>query len=465
MKSEHSLPIQFVEKYARLMGTESEAFFSSLADPRTYGVRKNDLKIDTMTFEERWKQEYGHEPEPIPWVPGGYFYDGDQIQPGRSAMYTEGLYYIQDPSAMLPGAVAAPKPGMKVLDLCSAPGGKAIQMAAYMQGQGILYCNDISASRIKALIRNLEQFGVRNAIVLNEDPTKLTQRFRDYFDVIVADVPCSGEGMFRKDKGAIAEWSAHGAERLAPIQYSILCSAAQMVRGGGTIIYSTCTYAPEENEQIIEKFLLEHPDFFLEPISCEHGMSPGRSQWTEFGTDVSGSVRMWPHMLKGEGHYTARISRKGEDYREPVKSNLKADKDVLQSFAKFAKDTLSINMDEYCMYTIGNGLYAMGDKPDNLDKLKVCKFGWYLGSLDHGKFVPSQSLACGLRVEDISADRVIMLESSSQEARSYLRCETPSFETDKTGYFAVAIDGIPVGWVKSSGSVVKNMYPSGWRMC
>ena len=459
------LPTEFIEKYNRLMGHEAESFFTSLKEDRTYGVRKNDLKIDEKEFVTRWEQEFGVTPEPIPWVPGGYYYDGNTVSPGRSPMYMEGLYYIQDPSAMLPGAVAAPKPGMRVLDLCSAPGGKAIQMAAYMQGQGTLYCNDISATRIKALIRNLEQFGVRNAIVLNEDPTKLVDRFRDYFDVIVADVPCSGEGMFRKDKNSIAEWDGHGADRLAPIQYSILCNAAQMIRGGGTIIYSTCTYAPEEDELIIEKFLREYPDFYLEKIPCGYGQAPGRTDWTEFGTDMSGSVRMWPHLLKGEGHYTAKLVRKGDDYREPVKANIKVDKDVLQAFTKFAKETLSISFDNHCLYTVGNGLYAMTEKPANLDRLKVCKFGWYLGCLDHGKFVPSQSLVCALKVEELAPNRVISLTSDSPDAHSYLKCETPSFDTDVKGYLAVAIDGIPVGWVKSSGSVIKNMYPSGWRMC
>ncbi len=464
MTPDQLLPAKFMEKYRCLMGNEAESFFESLCQERTYGVRKNDLKVDTTTFEELWQREFGVAPEPIPWVPGGYYYDGSSIQPGRSTMYVRGLYYIQDPSAMLPGAVAAPAPGMNVLDLCSAPGGKAIQMAAYMQGRGTLYCNDISASRIKALIRNLEQFGVRNSVVLNEEPAKLIDIFRDYFDVIVADVPCSGEGMFRKDRGSISQWDSHGADKLSHIQYDILCSAAQMVRGGGAIVYSTCTYAPEENEQIIERFLQEHPEFDLRYIPKGYGQAPGRGEWTVHGTDMDASVRMWPHLLRGEGHYTACLVRQGDAYREPIKAKASADRKVMQAFEKFASDVLTRPLEGYCYYTVGNGLYAMREMPAKLDRIKVCKFGWYLGCLDHDKFVPSQSLVSALSLEEIKGEAVLNLSSTDPAAHSYLKCETPDFDMDRRGYGAVAIDGIPVGWVKSTGSVIKNMYPSGWRM-
>ncbi len=458
------LPAKFMDKYRCLMGNEAEALFDSLCQDRTYGVRKNDLKVDTESFEKLWKREFGTSPEPVPWVPGGYYYDGDSIQPGRSIMYAQGLYYIQDPSAMLPGAVAAPAPGMNVLDLCSAPGGKAIQMASYMQGRGTLYCNDISSSRIKALIRNLEQFGVRNSLVINEEPAKLIDIFRDYFDVVAADVPCSGEGMFRKDRGSVSEWDSHGGDKLCQIQYSILCSAAQMVRGGGTIVYSTCTYAPEENEQIIERFLQEHPEFCLRNIPKCCGQAPGRGEWTLGGTDMDACVRMWPHLLRGEGHFTACLVRRGDAYREPIKAKASADRDVIQAFRRFASDVLARPLEEYCFYTVGNGLYAMREMPARLDRIKVCKFGWYMGCLDHDRFVPSQSLASALSLDEIREEAVVKLSSTDPAAHSYLKCETPDFDMDRKGYGAVAIDGIPVGWVRSTGSIIKNMYPKGWRM-
>ncbi|MCM3627209.1 RsmB/NOP family class I SAM-dependent RNA methyltransferase [Paenibacillus glycanilyticus] len=323
------LPIAFTTKMKSLLGEEFDRFMSSYEDPRVYGIRINRLKLDA----KEWKDisPMGESVRPIPWAPDGFYYE-EGARPGKHPHYHAGLYYIQEPSAMAPVELLDVRPGHRVLDLCAAPGGKSTQIAAKLQGSGVLVSNDNARERTKALAKNIELAGVRNAVVLNEEPSALAPVFRGWFDRILVDAPCSGEGMFRKDESMIAEWEKHSIERCSVMQRHILRDAAAMLAPGGLLVYSTCTFSPEENEAQIAELLAEYSDFEVLPVDHRYGWKQGQPQWAgEAGqeltaeqlTSLEGTVRLWPHHIEGEGHYAAVLSRKGSAAVEasPADSN------------------------------------------------------------------------------------------------------------------------------------------------
>jgi NOL1/NOP2/sun family putative RNA methylase len=363
------LPQKFTEKMKKLLGAEFDNFMSSYDDQRLYGLRVNRLKLDAAAWKEL--SAFGADAKPVPWCEEGFYYKEGQ-RPGKHPHYHAGLYYIQEPSAMAPVELLDVQPGHYVLDLCAAPGGKSTQIAAKLQGSGVLVTNDNARERTKALAKNIELAGVRNAIVLNEEPERLAPVFAEWFDRILIDAPCSGEGMFRKDDSMIADWEKHSVERCSLMQRDILRHAAAMLAPGGRLVYSTCTFSPEENEQQIAAFLAEHNDFDIVPAEHRYGWQPGRPDlaelrlldgqgsehsvkdinlstlagarqdnnaqfgggtWSEeanarisaeqYGVNerrldadrlqsLAGTVRLWPHRLEGEGHYAAVLRRSGE---------------------------------------------------------------------------------------------------------------------------------------------------------
>ena len=307
------LPLAFTEKMKRLLGEEYGDWLATYDNERRYGLRVNTLKVRPDRFLELTGMA---ELAPVPWAEGGFTYKEEE-RPGRHPHYHAGLYYIQEPSAMVPAELLDARPGDRVLDLCAAPGGKSTQLAAKLQGQGLLVANDNAAERTKALARNIELAGVRNAVVLNEEPARLAGPFNGFFTKILVDAPCSGEGMFRKDESMIAQWEKHSVERCSLLQRDILRHAADMLAPGGTLVYSTCTFSPEENETQIASLLRERPELAVEPVALRHGWVAGRPDWT--GADpgepasaaVAGTVRLWPHLTAGEGHYAAVIRHTG----------------------------------------------------------------------------------------------------------------------------------------------------------
>ncbi|MCA0754639.1 RsmB/NOP family class I SAM-dependent RNA methyltransferase [Paenibacillus sp. N4] len=311
------LPRQFTEKMKQMLGREYDKFMSSYSDPRVYGLRINRLKLS----KEEWKRlsDMGPDMRPIPWAEDGLYY-GEGERPGKHPHYHAGLYYIQEPSAMAPVELLDVRPGHRVLDLCAAPGGKSTQIAAKLQGLGVLVTNDNARERTKALAKNIELAGVRNAVILNEEPASLLSAFAGWFDRILIDAPCSGEGMFRKDDSMVAEWEKHSVERCSLMQRNILRDAAKLLAPGGLLVYSTCTFSPEENEEQIAAFLAEHPDFQVVPVEHRYGWQPGRPDLVaaeaglskESLQSLAGTVRLWPHHIVGEGHYAAVLKRNGE---------------------------------------------------------------------------------------------------------------------------------------------------------
>lgn len=312
-----NLPRNFTDKMEKLLGNEFDNFMASYDAPRVYGLRINRLKLSV----EQWRElsPMGDDVRPIPWTEDGLYYKEGE-RPGKHPHYHAGIYYIQEPSAMAPVELLDVRQGHRVLDLCAAPGGKSTQIAGKLQGSGVLVTNDNAKERTKALVKNVELAGIRNAIVLNEEPAKLAPVFKEWFDRILVDAPCSGEGMFRKDESMIAEWEKHSIERCSVMQKDILRHAASMLAPGGKIVYSTCTFSPEENEIQIAAFLAEHLEFHVEAVPHLYGWTAGRSDLaddigqltSEQLKSLDGTVRLWPHRIEGEGHYAAVLKRDGE---------------------------------------------------------------------------------------------------------------------------------------------------------
>ncbi|MFK0520971.1 RsmB/NOP family class I SAM-dependent RNA methyltransferase [Paenibacillus illinoisensis] len=321
------LPSIFAERMKNLLGDEFEQFMKSYEQSPHAGLRVNTLKISMEQFDELAPFDM----RPIPWCGTG-FYVPHGVKPGLHPYYHAGLYYIQEPSAMAPVELLDVQPGDHVLDLCAAPGGKSTQIAAKLQGKGVLVTNDIHSERTKALAKNVELYGVRNAVVLNESPERIAGAFPHYFNKVLIDAPCSGEGMFRKDEDMVKSWEHHSVEKCVLMQRDILETAAKLLAPGGTIVYSTCTFAPEENEAMIAEFLNLNPGFTVHDIPETAGFAPGRPDWVrqmlpetaeKTGTvldQTRGTARLWPHLLEGEGHYVAVLQHRPEASPERISS-------------------------------------------------------------------------------------------------------------------------------------------------
>lgn len=316
-----------------LSAQEYTAFLESFNAPRTYGLRVNTSKISCEEFQKLCPFPV----KPIPWIPNGYFYDED-TRPSRCAYYQAGLYYLQEPSAMTPASRIPIEPGDKVLDLCAAPGGKATAAGAALQGQGLLVANDISTSRARALLRNLELFGIPNIFVANETPTKLTKTFPEFFDKIILDAPCSGEGMFRKEEALAKDWTPEKSRELSEIQKELVLQAADMLRPGGLLLYSTCTFAPVEDEQTVAYLLENRPDMELAEMENYEGFSQGVPEWGNGNPELTKCIRIFPHKMNGEGHFLALFHKKGQSIQESSRPHTKPDKNAFPLIEEFLNE-------------------------------------------------------------------------------------------------------------------------------
>ncbi|OCT11992.1 rRNA cytosine-C5-methyltransferase [Paenibacillus pectinilyticus] len=503
------LPPLFREKMIDLLGEdEFEQFLASYDEPRSFGLRVNTGKVERDDFVAKSPFHL----TAVPWASEGFYYEEGE-RPGKHPYYHAGLYYIQEPSAMAPVELLAVKPGERVLDLCAAPGGKSTQIAAKLQGEGVLVVNDIHSDRVKALVKNLELLGVRNAVVLNDKPEKMLNVFEGYFDKILIDAPCSGEGMFRKEEEMMGQWERHTVQEFAAMQRELLGQAALMLAPGGRIVYSTCTFSPEENEAQIAEFLDKHPAFDVIPVD---GFSSGRPDWLRepwceadayserAKAAVAGTARLWPHRLRGEGHFVAVLGLEarslGAGGKASAKSSAGADDFVsaagkrsgrhalrgkgraeappstgvsLEPLEAFSGELLrSEPFAQRRLVCYGEHAYASPAGLPELHGLKVVRPGWYIGALHRGRFEPSHALAMGLRLRE--AKRALSLASSDERALRYLKGETlevaeseilrdPQETKAAKGYCLVCIDDHPVGWGKWLDGMLKNEYPPGWR--
>lgn len=438
-------PQAFEERMKRLLGEEYEAFAASYDRPRNVGLRLNPLKTHTPPALPAFGLQ------PVPWEKHGFYYDL-ATRPGLSAYHEAGLYYLQEPSAMAPAGLLDVRPGMKVLDLCAAPGGKTTQLAAAMEGEGLLVCNEINPKRAKILSRNIERLGIANALVLNEHPRQLEGYFPEFFDRILVDAPCSGEGMFRKEEAAVNDWNEETAVICANRQREILRSAAAMLAPGGRLVYSTCTFAPEENEGVIGGFLKEFPAFSVIEAAAPW-FDCGRPDWADGEKTLQNTFRLWPHKLRGEGHYAAVLEKAGST---PAHPSEKKKGRVPTELENFCKENL-VCYPEGRFLAFGETLFTVPYETPELKGLKVLRPGLELGVCKKNRFEPAHSWALWLKTAKSMAD----FAESSPEIAKYLRGET--LPGSQNGWTLITVDGLSLGWAKGSGGVLKNHFPKALR--
>lgn len=458
-----NLPIEFENKMKAFLGDEWDDFLYSYDNNRFQALRFNTLKVQSP--EERMrilKTLKISSDKKVSWANEAYYFD-ENVRPGKHPYHEMGLYYIQEPSAMSAAALLAPKPGMRVLDLCAAPGGKSTQLATYLGDSGLLVSNEINTQRSRILSQNIERMGIKNAIVTNEDSFVLASHFPGFFNAIQVDAPCSGEGMFRKLPEAIEQWSMENVAICAARQKEILDNAAVMLKPGGTIVYSTCTFSKEENEDVIEYFLEKHPDFTLEEME-----------------------RFWPHKVDGEGHFVAKLVRRGsvdtgfksDRQTKKIKNNKNRKnetksaltKENMKLLSEFLDETISDDMAALIknsrLVMFGEQLYRLPDMEVDIKGLKVQRAGLHIGEFKKQRFEPSHSLALALKLSE--AKNVVKLTCDNPQTIGFFNGQSVMLSDEqaaecKKGWALVCVDGYPAGWGKVNGTQVKNHYPKGLR--
>lgn len=430
------LPKEFIDKYSRLLGSESQAFFESFEESAIAAFRTNPLKESQQAFSDS-----------IPNMPWSHY---GKVS-GKSAEHVTGLVYSQEPAAQVVGQVAAPEKGMKVLDLAAAPGGKSTHLLSYLDNTGILVSNEISAKRSKILAENIERFGARNVVVTNESAERLAKIFPAYFDMIVLDAPCSGEGMFRKDPDAIQYWSATYPAQCASLQREILQSAMDMLAPNGQLVYSTCTWAPEENEEVVA-WLLEQYPLELVAIPKINGMVEG--------IDFPETARMYPHQFKGEGQFVAKFRYLGDGKAKKMKtgkSNL--NREQMHLWQEFAEKHLKILLDGL-LQVFGENLYLLPLGLPDLSTVKIARNGLHLGVFKKKRFEPSFALGLALHSSEVQQ----RLEISQDDFQDYVAGQTIAVSKDlPNGWYQVAVGGNGLGFAKVVSGVLKNSFPKGLR--
>ncbi|GBG96640.1 RsmF rRNA methyltransferase first C-terminal domain-containing protein [Lactococcus termiticola] len=416
-------PAGFLEKYEGILGEEFPAFKASFDQPAESAYRVNPLKAKTADF-----------PDAIPNSRLGHY---GKVS-GKSIAHATGLVYSQEPAAQAVAELAAPRPGMRVLDLCAAPGGKSTHLLSFMENEGLLISNEISGKRSKILVENIERFGAKNTVVLNESPERLSKVFPDYFDLIVIDAPCSGEGMFRKDPDAMQYWTPDYPLECSILQKEILEEAMKMLAPAGSLVYSTCTWAPEEDELMTSWLLEQYPSL-----------------------EKTAETKCWPHLQRGEGQYLARLKDRREKDDRPklkaAKSNWnKGQKELWQAFEK---EALTVQL--HGVYQVfGDQLYLLPEATPDLGRLRIARNGLHLGTFKKNRFEPSFALGLALRPDEVK-QHVSLNESDF--ARYVAGEALPGQEATVKGWVQVLSEGNGLGFAKVANQTLKNYYPKGLR--
>lgn len=459
------LPQHFEASMKELLKDDYQAYLDSFKAPVRQGIRVNTSKISVEEFAKLAPFVL----EPIPWVPNGFYAEAD-APITKSPYYYAGLFYVQEPSAMLPASKIPVEPGDKILDLCAAPGGKATELGSRLKNKGLLVANDISASRAKGLLKNLELFGIGNMCVCSETPEKLLSRYGTYFDKILIDAPCSGEGMFRKDPSMLKSYQEHGPKYYAAIQRQILDAAYGLLKPGGWMLYSTCTFSQLENECTIYAFLTVHPDMECMPFERCEGMSEGilPQEMEEPMESLRNCARIFPHKAQGEGHFAALLHKRsdvdsGKQKKEtsPAKAKMEP-----KPWTEFKEQCLKKSFEGWSVFQLEEKLYAYPEDMDPQKGIRYLRTGLYLGECKKNRFEPSQALAMHLTKEEAAS--TLSLPLPDERIRRYLKGETIELtEKESAGLHSwtlVCVDGFPLGWAKWAGNSLKNKYYPGWRI-
>ena len=469
------LPVEFENNMRELLGSDYDEYVLSLSQKRLYGLRVNTLKISVEDFLKITPFEL----KKIPYIENGFFYDGEKEQPAKHPYYFAGLYYLQDPSAMTPASRLPMEKGLRVLDLCAAPGGKSTELAARLCGSGVLMANDISVKRARALKKNIELFGIKNSIITTEYPEKISEYFYEYFDRILVDAPCSGEGMFRKDPSMVYAWKESLPKEYSRLQADIVEHAVKMLKPGGYMLYSTCTFSPLEDEMTVSK-ILDKGQMSLEDMEWYEGFSEGMPEAIE-SEDISlkKCARIFPHRMDGEGHFLALMKKKTSEkegvlntYENKEKTESDINNDLIYKGLSKEEKSLweefagAINKDFFCgghIESHASNLYYISDQTPDLNHIKYINAGLYLGECKKNRFDPSQALAMALKAKEYS--NILDIPSTDDTVTGYLKGQTINTTDDiKDGWVLVCVDGFPLGWGKKKGNIIKNKYLSGWRM-
>lgn len=444
------LPEEFCNRMKDLVGEEFDDFIKSYDTQINRGIRINTLKCDDV---ETAAKTLGVN-DRVDWCSTG-FYAGDDVS-GRHPYHGAGVFYFQEPSAMCVAEHMPIGEDSKILDLCAAPGGKTTHIGARMKNRGLLVANEIISKRAAILSENVERMGLTNAIVTNETPAKLAERFSGYFDGIIVDAPCSGEGMFRKEPQAVEEWSVAHTLSCGVRQKNILDDAYKMLKCGGYLMYSTCTFSYDENEAVVQ-YMADTYNMEICPIEGLNMLSCG------IGDGMENCRRIFPYKNKGEGHFTALLRRteENESCKIKQKKNAKPDvalNDAIKLYREFEKKTLNIKCEgEFVLF--GDNLYLLPETVD-IDKLRVLRCGLHLGLVKRNRFEPSHALSHAFE-NSIYIDKV-EIPFASPDVNKYLHGET--IPADVTGWCVVTVDGYPLGWGKGSNGIVKNHYPKALRI-
>ena len=458
-----------------------EAFLESFDESPRRGVRLNSWKtasddikqiLDSIGASKR-----------VLWSENGYYIDTEGL--GKNPYYHAGAYYIQEPSAMLPAEILSPNPGDFVLDLCAAPGGKTTRLGEMMRGEGLLVSNEISKDRVRALLRNVELFGLDHMVITNETPEKLAERLPGFFDKILVDAPCSGEGMFRRDPQAVRSWEQFGPSHCRTVQEEILDKADVLLKDGGEIVYSTCTFNSLENENLIDFFLQKHDEYHVVSHTERSGVTHCN------GEHFQGAMRIWPHLSEGDGHFCVHLqkgtasSRKDSFIAAHKKKrehgevySVRVARDIYLQFCKeiltdTAYDDVKERAERYFLL-YGDKTHILPVSPIFFDHLKVVKMGAFPGTIKHTEkgsfFIPSHSFALSISKEKMQSNRCLSLEYTDERIWRYLSGETvflnenEQMNLSKKGYILLTIGSRSLGWGKRNGMMLKNDYPAAWRL-
>ena len=428
------MPSEFLEEMKKILGEDYDLYEKCMEKEAFRGIALNRLKVKDVNI-------LPFDVEKCPFYKDGYYISCDEKGVGNTPLHHAGAFYVQEPSAMLAVSLLDVQEGEKVLDLCAAPGGKSAQIASCLNGTGLIWSNEVVKNRAQILLSNFERMGISKGVVSSCYPDVLCRKLEGYFDKVLVDAPCSGEGMFRKNPEAVKEWSREHVLSCAERQLSILKSAAHVVKNGGELVYSTCTFSYEENEGVIKRFLEENADFEM----CDIGEHFGRK------TELPCAVRITP-LEKGEGHFAAKLRKKGVSVSERPCIEKSADipKELEDIFYEVPKGRYVLNGDK--LYIVPNGL------PD-IKGLGVIRAGVLAGEFVKKRFEPSHALFMSAKTENVKR----VLELDDENIKEFLK----GMEIDsdcENGYTAVSYKGIITGYGKTSNRRLKNKYPKGLRL-